>query len=299
MGHYIFDESPITGRVRHTASSRLLVTNRGYEDSIGLETAELGPAYATMIDSWNKWGQDVSEPNQTAFAILNDGLPIFEVLANDPERRRRFGSAMQFFTSGDRWDLRHLLNAFDWTALDRHGTRVVDVGGGNGQVSLYLARHTEHINFLVQDLAQVVSAGTEQLAAVDDHVKERVEFVAHDFLRPQTLDHPPDVFLLRWILHNWSDAYCVRIIRSLVPAMRAGTKVLIFEYVLEDGPMRGLAARSNTQVDMIMAACFGGRERRRLEFEKLLAHSDERFVLESIRHAEGSAMGLVEVGWKS
>ena len=297
MSNHFFDENPVTGRVRHTAASRLLVTNTGLADSVGLQTEELGPAGSRLVDAWDKWGQDTKEPNRTAFALVNEtNGSIFDVLAKNPERGRRFNSSMRFYTSDYTWDLRHILSAYDWKALDRSGALVVDVGGGNGQVSQFLARNTNKLSFLVQDLPHVVPSARDELPA---ELKGRVEFAVHSFLERQKLSTSPDAFLLRWILHDWPDAYCVRIMQSLVPAMRPGTKVLIYEYVLDDAPVRDLNGRVGLQLDMIVSACFNGQERRRADFEKLLALSDERFVLETIRKPEGSTMSLVEVTWKA
>ena len=296
MSNHIFDEDPATGHVRHTAVSRLLATNSGFADGIGVQIEEHAPASTRVIDAWNKWGQDANEPYQTAFALLNQmEAPTFEILAKYPERARRFDGAMQFWTADDSWDLRHMLNTYDWEALDRPGALVVDIGGGKGQVSQFLARHTLYIRFQVQDLLHVVPSAVKELPA---ELAERVEFKAHNFLEPQPSTPPSDAFLLRWILHNWPDAYCMRLLRALVPAMRPGVKLLIYELVTPDAPVRDLTGRIVTQMDIMMASCFGGRERRRLDFEILLRQSDERFVLEAIRRSEGATMSMVEVGWK-
>ena len=297
MGNHIFDEDPCTGRVRHTAISRLLATDSGFADSIGLQTEELGPAGTRVIDALNEWGQEAKEPNQTGFALLNQAdTSIFEVLAKHPERGRRFGSAMHFYTADDCWDLRFMLKAYDWSTLDRADARIVDIGGGKGSVSQYLARQTSRVRFLVQDLPYVVPAAKEELPA---ELKERVDFEVHNFLEPQAPEPVPDAFLLRWILHNWPDAYCVNILKALVPAMRPRTKVLIYDYVLADEPVKDLVGRIGLQMDMIMMTGFNGRERRRAEYEKLLAQSDERFVLEAVRRPEGSTMSMVEVSWRA
>lgn len=298
MGNHIFNEDPVTGHVRHTAISRLLVTDAGFADSVGLQTEELGPAGTWVIGAWDKWGQDAIEPNQTGFALLNQTeLSTFEVLAKYPDRGRRFGSAMHFCTADGSWDLRHMLGAYDWRTLDRAGARVVDVGGGKGSVSQFLARHTSQVRFLVQDLPHVVPAAREDLPA---ELQGRVEFEVHSFLEPQASEDPaPDAFLLRWVLHDWPDAYSVRILRALVPAMRPGARVLIYEYVLADEPVTDLAGRFGAQMDMIMGAVFNGRERRRAEYQRLLEQSDRRFVLEAVRQPEGSTMSMVEVSWKA
>ncbi|KAI0538357.1 O-methyltransferase-domain-containing protein [Xylaria digitata] len=294
IGNHVFTEDLETQRVRHTASSRRLVTDQGFSDAVGLEIDNLGPASSKLIDVWEKHGQAASEPNQSAFSMFNEtDKPIFDLLASQPERGRRFGGAMRYFTKGDFWDLRHMLTLFDWSSIDQPGAQVVDIGGGNGQISQYLARHTTHAHYIVQDLAHVVSQAPSQLPT---ELQERIEFVEHDFFTPQTME-PPAVFILRFILHNWADKYAIRILRSLVPAMRKGTKVLIHECVLRDGPVTDLTSRFWFQTDAIMATIFNGQERTAAEYERLLKGADPRYVVEAVCRSEGSHMSILEVGW--
>ena len=50
----------------------------------------------------------------------------------------------------------------------------------------------------------------------------------HDFFQ-----EPPivgaEVYMLRWILHDWSDDYAVNIPQALTPALRLGSKVVLNE----------------------------------------------------------------------
>ena len=295
MGSNIFDEDPKTKRVRHTAASRRLATDQGLCDAVGLELEDIAPASSRLIDVWNKYGQDSSEPTESAFSLYNEtDKTVFAVFAGQPQRGRRFGGAMRFFTKGDSWDLRHMLASFDWPSVDKPGDVVVDLGGGNGQISQYLARHTSNTRFIVQELPHVVLEAPAQLP---DDLKSRIDFVVHDFFTPQTMGPPPTAFLLRYILHNWSDKYSVTILRNLVPAMRKGSKVLIYEYVLEDGPVTDLTARFGFQMDGIMATFFNAQERTAREFELLLTAADERYVVDAVRRPKGSTMSIVEVGW--
>ena len=296
MGSNIFDEDPNTKRVRHTAASRRLATDPGLCDAVGLELEDIAPASSKLIDVWEKYGQDSSEQSESAFCLYNETeKPIFAVLASQPERARRFGGAMRFFTKGDSWDLRHMLASFDWPSIDKPGDIVVDIGGGNGQISQYLVRNTSNTKFVIQDLPHVVSEAPAQLP--DDLPKNRIEFVSHNFFTPQAMDPPPAAFLLRYILHNWSDKYSVSILKNLVPAMRKGSKVLVYEYVLEDGPVTDMTARFGFQMDGIMATFFNAQERTAREFEQLFKAADERFVVDAVRRPEGSTMSIVEVGW--
>jgi hypothetical protein len=91
----------------------------------------------------------------------------------------------------------------------------------------------------VQDLAGPVKIGCETLPS---NLIGRVEYAKADFFADQTVIGA-HVYFFRWTLHNWSDGYCVKILRSLVPAMKNHSKVKIYEYVLEEGPQRQRQAK--------------------------------------------------------
>ncbi|KAL8685081.1 MAG: hypothetical protein Q9218_007987 [Villophora microphyllina] len=312
----IFDETP-SGEVRHTAISPLLANSPGFADIAGLEVEELAPAGSSYIAALEKWGAEalLKEPSKTAFALANEvEMPNFAYLAERPERARRFGGAMQYWTQDDSWDLRHIAAAFDWSSLDRPTARIVDVGGGHGAESTYIARRTKEVRFLVQALPHVVIvAKNEQLAAEDEGLTRRIEFQTHNFLTPQPMEEKPDAFLLRWILHDWPEEYCVRILRNLIPALKRGAKILIYEYVFGDKPVKKTTEKTGLwvslpldkaphlqvrQLDLIMAACFNGQERDQTGYRRLLSTADERFILDGFSQPKGSTMTLVEVGWK-
>lgn len=296
MGSHVFTEDLETRCVRHTASSRLLATDQSFYDAVGIEIDEFGPASSKLIDVWEKHGQDANEPNHSAVSMFNETeKTFFDFLASQPERARRFGGAMRHFTKGDSWDLRHLLASFDWKSIDRPGAQVVDIGGGNGQISQYLARHTKHVRYIVHDLSHVVSQARSQLPS---DLKDRIEFVEHDFFTPQTGETAPAAFIMRYILHNWADKYATRILQNLVPAMRKGTKLLIYEYVLEDRPVTDLTGRFGFQMDAIMATICNAKERTAAEYEHILKSTDPRYVVEAVCRPEGSTMSIVEVGWE-
>lgn len=102
MENNFFDEDPVTKRVRHTAASRRLATDQGLCDAVGLELEDIGPASSKLIEVWKKYGQESSEPTESAFCMYNEtDKSIFAVLAGQSERARRFGSAMHFSTKGD------------------------------------------------------------------------------------------------------------------------------------------------------------------------------------------------------
>ena len=247
MSNYIFAQTP-DGEVRHTALSRRLATDPQFANGIGLQLDEVGPASIFTLEALSRFGES-GEQTETGFSLLNQALDqeagaggplqsLFTVLAQNPERGRRFGIAMQYYTKGTAQDLRHVLAGFDWKSVDKPDSVLVDVGGGHGAVSQYLSQHTDELSFVVQDQEDTVRTAETLLPA---ELQGRVQFEAHDFFQPQ--ERAADVFFMRWILHNWSDKYAVLILKGLVPAMKKGSRVILFEYLIKSEPPSSLAEK--------------------------------------------------------
>lgn len=64
--------------------------------------------------------------------------------------------------------------------------------------------------------------------------------MTHDFLLEDQPVKGADVYFFRWILHNWSDKYCVKILRGLIPALKPGAKIILNDNVL---PQPGVLSR--------------------------------------------------------
>ncbi|KAI3399734.1 hypothetical protein diail_5801 [Diaporthe ilicicola] len=102
------------------------------------------------------------------------------------------------------------------------------VGGSQGFTCFAIARKFPSLSFVVQDLPPVIEAAQKE---VPPDLASRTKFMAHDFLTEQPV-HGADVYFFRWIFHNWSDKYCVKILRNLIPALKPGAKVVINDNVL-------------------------------------------------------------------
>ena len=247
MSNYIFAQTP-DGQVRHTAWSRRLATDPHFASGVGLQLDEVGPASIFALEALSRFGES-GEQRETGFSLLNQALDqeagaggplqtLYGVLGQNPERARRFGVAMQYFTKRSAQDLQHILTVFDWASVDRPDSVLVDVGGGHGTVSQYLAQHTEKLRFVVQDREDTVRTAETLLPA---ELQGRVQFEAHDFFKSQ--ERTADVFFMRWILHNWSDKYAVAILKGLVPAMREGSRVILVEYLMKSEPETSLTEK--------------------------------------------------------
>jgi O-methyltransferase domain len=97
------------------------------------------------------------------------------------------------------------------------------VGGSIGFVCVALAEKFPNLKFVVQDLPKTVADAPSKIPA-DLH--SRIEFQAHDFYTPQPVKDA-DVYFFRWICHNQSDKYGVKMLQALIPALKPGAKIVI------------------------------------------------------------------------
>lgn len=106
------------------------------------------------------------------------------------------------------------------------------VGGSSGHLSIELAKnHANLKRVVVQDYKHTVEEGAAMLPT---NLKDRVEFMPHDFFHNQPVEGA-DVYIMRHICHNWSAENSAKIIQKIIPAMKANSKILIVDVVVTAG----------------------------------------------------------------
>ncbi|RZR74983.1 hypothetical protein BHM03_00047122 [Ensete ventricosum] len=79
-----------------------------------------------------------------------------------------------------------------------------------------------------------------------------------------------DAILMKWILHDWSDEHCEKILKNCWKALPENGKVIAVECVLPVVPEPSLRTQTVCHVDLIMLAHNpGGKERTEMELEEL------------------------------
>lgn len=149
-----------------------------------------------------------------------------ELEARHPDRAAKFADAMEYMASIIPPNT--AVRDFDWASIGKG--KVVDVGGGQGSVSVAIAQAFPELSFVVQDFVGTVAEGRKNVPAELDG---RVEFMGYDFFQPQPVKDA-DVYFFRGIFHNWPDKYCVKILQSLVPALKPGAKIAIQDAAAPD-----------------------------------------------------------------
>lgn len=294
MTYHMFYE-PQSGYVAHTLDSRLLVTDSTLFDYVGcvLEDLRLGSFY--MADALEKWPGS-QEPNETGFNVAwNTDLPLYRYLMQFPERIRRASALMTQVTQAISRSGKAIAAAYPWQALGA-GSTVVDVGGGNGHLSVALAHEHPHLKFVVQDLPGVSAQGEKELA-VELKESGRVSFMAHDFFQEQPVKNAAAFFMMN-TLHTWSDKYVLRILKQLIPALQPGSRVLVCERAVPDpGTVALIDEHEIRTVDMYMMHGLNGRERSVADVFHLFKETDERFKDMNSYKVEGSSYTICEAVW--
>ena len=182
------------------------------------------------------------------------GKSKWQYMEQHPEEAMIFNHAMASFS----WVVAEAVaGAYDFSSCKT----VVDLGGGDGTLLAGILRAHSHLRGVVADVPHVVERARQRLEA--DGFSERCVTAGVDFFKgvPNS-----DTYLLKWILHDWTDEQCVTILKNCRNAMTADGRVLIIEAVLQPGG----ATSFGKFVDLNMLVMTGGRERTETEYQALL-----------------------------
>ncbi|KAK4845694.1 hypothetical protein QYF36_007985 [Acer negundo] len=136
---------------------------------------------------------------------------------------------------------------------------LVDLGGGTGTMVAEIVKSHPHIKATNFDLPHVITTAP---------LIDGVCHVGGDMFKEIP---SADAVFMKWILHNWSDEDCVKILRNCRKAIPAKSGIVtIVEIVLQpDG--NGMFDELGLVFDLLMMAhTSGGKERTELQWKKLL-----------------------------
>ncbi|WP_219825910.1 methyltransferase [Nonomuraea typhae] len=215
-------------------------------------------------------------------ATLTDGVPAFEQIygsaycdhVKSAEGGEVFQRGMAAFSA-----------AVDQLAVElcdfpETGT-VVDVGGGRGGLLAHALTTRPGLRGVLFDEAHVLTGHI--LGRVGDD--SRWELHPGDFF--VALPGGGDVYVLKRILHHWSDEDCVAILRNCREAMAPGARVVVIDPIVAPGNGQDPAKTH----DLIMAMLMTGRERTEAELVRLFERASLR--LEKVTRT-GAPVSIVE-----
>jgi hypothetical protein len=275
------------GTITHSALSKALLDVPLLRTFVAGVSANLWTALPLIPEVMAKYpGSQEMEESAYKLAYGNTLWEDFQVY---PQKGEDFAGAMTFFFQNPALDI-SFVHEYDWS---RHANgTVVDLGGSKGEVAIALAQKYPDMTLVVQDRAEVVALAPQEKP-------DNVEFQAHDFFEEQPL-HGADVYFFRWIMHDWSTKYCVKILQALRPALKHKARIVLLETILpEPGVLSPYQERAIRNFDVVMKATFNAKERTEGDWRAIIADADDkgRFSVVDVLRPAGSQLGFMVVEW--
>ena len=206
-----------------------------------------------MLAAWGNLEHSI-RTGENAFTALH-GEDVWAFRARDPKDQSDFNRAMASYSAAIG---PALAAAYPFGAI---GT-LADLGGGSGTLlAAVLAAHSQLRGILFDQPAVVAESGPILRRA---GVADRTEVVGGDFFASVPA---ADAYVMKSILHDWSDTDSIRILRAIRAAAPTTARLLIVEHVL-GGPNDDLDGKL---LDLHMLVMPGGLERTLDEWRDLFA----------------------------
>jgi hypothetical protein len=183
------------------------------------------------------------------------GVPVFEYLTNNPEEGKIFDRMMTEIHGGE---TAPMVNTYDFSGFNT----IVDVGGGNGEVISAVLNKNPGLKGILFDLPDVINRSRDKISARG--MGDRCKIDSGNFF--ESVSKGGDAYIMRHILHDWSDADAITILTNCRKSMNTGGKILVVEAVIQEGnepsPFKLL--------DLTMLLV-GGKERTSAQFENIFS----------------------------
>lgn len=213
---------------------------------------------ASELDTahWQPWGhlEDCIRSGRPAFQSLF-GMSAWEYYhTRNPDDGRLFSENMGAMSGAE---MQAILAAYSFA-----GARVVvDVGGAHGAFLAAVLAKLPQARGVLYDRPEVVELAGPALEEAG--VADRVERVSGDFF--ESVPAAGDLYLLKHILHDWTDDECVRILQCIRKAMIPSARVVVAETPISEDHPAPFAAL----VDINMLVMVTGKERTPEEYAAL------------------------------
>ncbi|KAF7840299.1 trans-resveratrol di-O-methyltransferase-like [Senna tora] len=258
-----------------TPSSKLLLKGNKDQPCLSLLVQEsLMPTLTNMWHSSKNW---IHGKEEVSLFESVYGMNYWNYISQNPKTLDSFNDVMEADSKLLKLALKDCGQVFG--SLDS----LVDVGGGIGTVSKLMCQAFPNLKCIVFDLPHVV-ANLPQT--------QNLSYVGGDMFQSIPSAH---AVLLKWVLHDWSDEECIKILsncREAISSKGEGRKVIIIDTVIDEKNDSQELTEFKLYHDILMMALVNGRERNEKEWKKLLLEAGFRHY--KISHNFGSK-SLIEV----
>nr|XP_025692277.2 isoflavone 7-O-methyltransferase [Arachis hypogaea] len=233
-----------------TIASELLVKGTEY-CLTPMAKCSLDPSVSSSYNLLGKW---TLEENLT-LSEISLGTNLWNFLSKNPSILTSFNESM----ASDSQMVKLALK--DHNAVFEGLESIVDVGSGNGTVSKIISDMFPKLKCIVFDLPHVV----ENFSGTNSN---NLSFIGGDMFNfiPEA-----DAVLLKWILHDWDEEHCVKILKKCKDAISNNTKggkAIVIDLVINEKQDEFGLTQMKLRMDIAMTT-LNGKERSEEEFKKL------------------------------
>ncbi|WP_353894876.1 methyltransferase [Photorhabdus laumondii] len=191
-------------------------------------------------NAWLMYGKSLFEDDGKSAFEMAHGKPFFEYLDGNKFLKSNFDALM---TRLSNLIVEKLLGIYDF---NQHN-RILDVGGGEGKLLARISEEVKGKHYAVLDRYNELP------------VSDKIDFINGNFL--DSIPSGYDLYILKNVLHNWSDSDSILILENFRKAMDKNSSLLLINMVKEPEFSRSF--------DILMDVLFLGKERSFAEFEYL------------------------------
>ncbi|KAH0659928.1 hypothetical protein KY289_028676 [Solanum tuberosum] len=259
------DDGNVHTSYNMTPLSQSLISNK---DGTSIAPFLLLSTDPVAVNSWLHFKDAILE-GEIPFNKAH-GVHAFEYHGKDSRFNGVFNKAMKNVTCIDMKRILECYNGFQGVK------EIIDVGGGLG-ISL-ASIISKYPNVKVLILTYLMSSKIPLLMKLPhdalitlqnptDMASSSIEHVGGDMFKsvPQG-----ELILLKAILHEWDDEYCLKILKNCWRALPKDGKVVVIEQMQSEYPETNLISKNSFSLDMLMMTMLdGGKERTKQQFEDL------------------------------
>jgi hypothetical protein len=204
---------------------------------------------------WRSFGE-IESSLRTGKPSLDNiaGKRFFEHVLSIPEGAA-FHRAMTSFSEHHSFAI---AAAYDFS----NARRLCDIAGGHGHLLGTILESNSALAGLLFDAPAVIEQARS--SPVKEVLRTRCEFVSGDFF--ESVPIGCDLYLMKWILHDWNDPEALRILSNVRRAIPENGRLLIADAVIAQDNLYSM----NKLMDIIMLVDVGGLERTEEQFRDLL-----------------------------
>ena len=219
--------------------------------------------WALMINEnwgWDAWKELLYGVKTGEVPFLKaHGVPIFEYFEKHPENLAVFGESM---TSLSRTENPAVASAYTFSGF----RTLVDVAGGHGSLLATILKANPKLKGVLFDQRSVIVRAEKDQHVTAKGIAERCKLESGNFF--ESVPQGGDAYIMKYILHDWNDEACVKILANCRAAMSEKGKVLVVDNVIAPGNDPSWGKLLDIQMLII-----GGRERTKKEFAALFAEA--------------------------